>query len=256
MFDSEGVFLKIHKKVRAKNASLILAMPGVALTGKMVGDQMVKDLKAERVATVYSTSLPAIAPSLPSGELKLFSIELYHARTKRNEFIIATGDSQPVTQEGLYAVSEKILSFFSGVGGASVFGIGASASNDVSNKKRRVFAYSADQKTLASLLKKGAVKNNGYIQVFGMAGLTPALAQLHGLKGSCLLSEALPLPMDVDSAVRMLDFVSAFFNEKFSSKELEKEGLKVSKFFESLQPQQPQQEAQQPSVKQNLSYIH
>jgi proteasome assembly chaperone (PAC2) family protein len=255
MFE-DGVFLKVKKKVKAKNAFLIVAMPGVALTGKMVGDQIIKDLKASPIATLYSYSLPAVAPSLPSGELKLFSIELFQAKTKKNNFIIVTGDSQPITQEGLYSVSTKILSFFSSIGGKNVFGIGASASNEVS-KQRKIFAYSTDKKSFNSLLKNGAVKNPGYVQVFGMAGLVPALAPLYGLTGHCLLAEALPQPMDVDSAVRMLDFISSFFGEKFSSKELEKEGLKVSKFFESLQPQPQVNEIQQPAgVKQNLSYIH
>ncbi len=254
MFE-DGIFLKVKKKIRVKNASLIIAMPGVALTGKMVGDQMVKDLKAELIATLYSYSLPAVAPSLPSGELRLFSIELFHAKTKKNDFIIVTGDSQPVTQEGLYSVSNKILSFFSSIGGKSVVGVGASASNEVS-KQRKIFAYSTDRKCFDVLLKKGAVKNPGYVQVFGMAGIVPALAPLYDLNGHCLLAEALPQPMDVESAVKMLDFISGYFEEKLSSRELEKEGLKVSKFFESLQTQPQVNEVQQAGVKQNLSYIH
>jgi proteasome assembly chaperone (PAC2) family protein len=255
MFDNDGVFLKIHKKIKAKNAFLIVAMPGVALIGKMVGDQMIKDLKAEPLATLYSYSLPAIAPSLPSGELKTFSIELYHSKTKKNDFIIATGDSQPLTQEGLYSVSNKILSFFSSLGGKTVIGIGASASNEVS-KQRRIFAYSTDKKNLEGLAKKGAVKNTAYIQVFGMAGIAPAMAPLYNLNGACLLSEVLPQPMDVVGAVKMLEFIGEYFNEKLSTKELEKEGLKVSKFFESLQTPPPVNELQQSHINPNLSYIH
>ena len=72
----------VTKKVTAKNAILLVGLPGIGLVGKITADYLLKELKPEKVAEIYSDSFP---PSVHTKNSKVHLIkdEIYYLKYKK-----------------------------------------------------------------------------------------------------------------------------------------------------------------------------
>src|SRR3989344_1198400 len=181
-------FIRVKKKPSLKKPLLIVGLPGGGLVSKLAVDHLVKDFKAEKVATLYSPHFPNQVLAMKSGRLRLFSIGFYVAQMGGRDVLFLRGDLQPLTVEGQFEVSAKILSFAKDAGCKEVLAMAGFATS-LKKGKPRVFCTSTDKKLFEKMASFGAVKGENVIPIVGMAGMVPALAKLFGLKGACLLVE-------------------------------------------------------------------
>jgi proteasome assembly chaperone (PAC2) family protein len=209
---------------------------------------MVKALKAGKIATLYSPHFPNQVLAMKSGRLRLFSLGFYVTRVGTRDVILLRGDLQPLTVEGQFEVSAKILSFAKDLGCKEVLAMAGFATSLKKGKPARVFCSSTDKKLFEKMLSFGAVKGESVIPIVGMAGMLPALAKLYDLNGACLLVETSGTSMDSAGAKTLLDVLSKLLNQKFDYKQLDERVKKAEKMLKQFVGQQPSPTMQPPAM--------
>lgn len=262
--DFSKSFSLVRKRVKAKNALLVVGLPGIGFVSKMAVDNLVKKLKAEKIATIYSPHFPNQILSMPSGKLKPFSMKLYYKKIKKTDVFFLRGDLQPLTVEGQYEVSSTILSLAKELGVTELLAMAGFAVNGLKTQPVIYGAFTS-KNLFASFKKLGVKQLKNVVPVVGMAGLLPSLAKLYGIHGACLLVETPGTPLDATGAKALIDLLGKKLGEKFDHKDLEKRVKKVEKLLMKMEQQQPmhseeghqlvQPEVSLPISKDVLSYI-
>ncbi len=231
-------FIRVKKKPKAlKNPLLVIGLPGVGLVSKLAVDYLVKEYKAEKIATLYSPHFPNQVLAMASGRLRLFSIGFYVKHFKTRDVLFVKGDLQPLTVEGQFEVSSKILDFGRQMGCTEVVAMAGFA---IQEKKAKPTVYCActSQDFYKNMTKLGAKNAGKVIPIVGMAGLVPSLSKLYGLKGCCLLVETPGTPMDPNGTKALLDLVSKVVGQKFDYKALDERVKKAESAFKKFEQQQ------------------
>lgn len=255
--------IRVRSKVAAKNAVLLMGLPGIGLVSKLAVDGLVKQLKAKHFATLYSPHFPNQVVAMPSGKLKPFVLKFYFKKLKGAELVILRGDLQPLTVEGQYEVCGKALNFFAECGGKEVIAMAGYATQK-KPEKPRVFCAATGPAPFNAFKKIGAKQLEGMVPIVGMAGLVPALAPLYGLDGSCLLVETSGTVFDAVGARALLDIVGKKLGQQFDAANLEAQAKKAQQMMEKIEEQAKQEAARAGSgvpaepeaiKRESLSYI-
>ncbi|MEK6953689.1 MAG: PAC2 family protein [Candidatus Micrarchaeota archaeon] len=251
--------IRIKKDIKAKDPLLIVGLPGIGFVSKLAADHLIKTAKAEHFATLYSPNFPNQVIALKSGNLKLFSMRFFYKKFKGRDLIIVKGDVQPLTVEGQYEVSAKILNFFKTLGGSEIVAMAGYAVNK-KTEKPTIFCTSNSKSHLKYFLSIGAKQNDAIIPIVGMAGLVPGIARLFDIKGSCLLVETQGQAIDAVGATSLLDMISKMVKEKINTDALQGKAKKTEDVIRKIE-QQAMGEGRQMGggdapKKEVLTYIH
>ncbi|MFH1258076.1 MAG: PAC2 family protein, partial [Candidatus Micrarchaeota archaeon] len=239
-----GSYIRIKREIKPSNPILIVGLPGIGFVSKLAADHLVRTSKAQHFATLYSPNFPNQVVALKSGNLKLFSMRFFYKKFKGRDAIILKGDVQPLTVEGQYEVSSKIINFFKSYGGSEVVAMAGYAINKKAIEKPAVYCTSNSRSHLKYFLSQGAKQNDAVIPIVGMAGLVPGIARLYDVKGSCLLVETQGQAIDARGASTLLEMLSKVFKEKIDLKELEGKAKKTEEVIKKIE-QQAMSESQQ-----------
>ncbi|MBI5224398.1 PAC2 family protein [Candidatus Micrarchaeota archaeon] len=250
----------IKHEIKPKDPILIVGLPGIGFVSKLACDHLIKTTKAQHFATLYSPNFPNQVIALKSGNLKLFSMRFFYKKFKGRDTIILKGDVQPLTVEGQYEVSAKILNFFKGMGGSEVVAMAGYAVNK-KNEKPQIFCTSNSKSHLKYFTGLGTKQNEAIIPIVGMAGLVPAVARLFKIKGSCLLVETQGQAIDSVGASSLLDLISKIVKEKIPTEALKGKAKKTEEVIKKIEQQASREEAHMAGLpempkKETLTYIH
>lgn len=234
-------FVSVKKKIRAKNALLVVGLPGVGLVSKMAVDHLVRETKAEPIAALYSPHFPNQVLALKNGKLRLFSIKFYFKRFKKRDAIFLRGDLQPLTVEGQYEVCSKALEFAKACGVTEVFAMAGFATQGKKDKPN-VYCSSTSKRLFEDYLKLGAKQNNVIVPIVGMAGMLPALSKLFGMTGVCLLVETPGNAFDAQGAKTLISMLEKKTGEKFDTKKIDANVAKAEKMLSRMEAQHAQQQ--------------
>ncbi|MDP2717768.1 MAG: PAC2 family protein [Candidatus Micrarchaeota archaeon] len=236
-------FVRVRSKPKLKKPILVAGLPGIGFVSKMAVDHLVRLLKAEHFATLYSPHFPNQVLALRSGRLRPFTMKLYYKKLKGRDMVFLRGDLQPLTVEGQYEVSSAILSFFKSLGGSMVL---AMAGYAVPRKQKQpvIYAFSTSKILLETLRKNGAHATDVIVPVVGMAGLLPALARVFGLSGACLLVETAGENVDAEGAKSLVGFLGKLVGQKFDTKALDVRASKSKGLLKRIEQQARREEGQ------------
>lgn len=230
-------FVRIKAKPKVlKNPLLVIGLPGVGLVSKLAVDYLVKEYKAQKIATLYSPHFPNQVLAMASGRLRLFSIGFYVKRFKARDVVFVRGDLQPLTVEGQFEVSAKVLDFARQLGCTEVLAMAGYAVPD-KRPKPSIYCACTDENFFKKLTAIGAKKAGKVIPIVGMAGLLPSLSKLYSMKGCCLLVETPGTPMDPVGSKTLLDFLSKMVGQKFDYKALDERVKKAEVAFKKFEKQ-------------------
>ena len=232
-------FILVKKRPALKNPVLIAGLPGVGLVSKLAVDFLVKETKAEKIATLYSPHFPNQVLAMKSGRLRLFSIGFYVKKFKKRDVLFIKGDLQPLTVEGQFEVTAKTLDLARQMGCEEVIAMAGYATQPKKDAKPKIYCTSTNEKLYSKLLGLGAKNAEQVVPIVGMAGLLPGLAKLYGMKGCCLLAETTGASMDPNAAKALLEFISKIIGQEFDFKALDERVKKADKLFKKLERQQP-----------------
>jgi hypothetical protein len=226
--------IRVKFEPKLRNPLLIVGLPGIGYVGKLAADHVSRTLKAERFAKLISPHFPNQVIALKNGMLKPFTLRFYYKRLPKRDVVILRGDLQPLTVEGQYEVTAKILSFFSGLGGREVVAMAGYAANHRAEKPK-IYCASTNKKMFNELVASGAKPTPAIIPIVGMAGLIPGLAPLYGMRGACLLAETPGTTIDALGAKAFVEMFSKILGEKMSVSDLEQRAKKVAGLLKQVE---------------------
>jgi uncharacterized protein (TIGR00162 family) len=200
-------FIKEIAKVQLTNPILIEGLPGLGLVGKIAIRYLVKQLKAERFAYLYSPHFPYFVLVSKKGGVRLLRGTFYCWKNKdgKNDLIFFTGDSQAQTIEGQYEISDRILDFAKKYDVKSIVTIGGYRL-EVKDKPK-VIAAATNPELLNKALQARAIISVMGSPIVGTAGLILGLARFKKIDALCLLGETrgyLPDPQAAKSVLEVL----------------------------------------------------
>jgi len=228
--------LQVLSKPKLTKPALVVGLPGIGLVSKLAADNLVKSLDARLFARLFSPHFPNQVLALKSGKLRVFSIKFYHAKAGERDLVILRGDLQPLTVEGQYEVTARVLNFFKSLGGTQVIAMAGFATNK-KVEKPRIFVSSTSKNFLKQVLSSGAALTEQPVPVVGMAGMLPALSKLYGLSGACLLVETPGMIADAQGASHLTALLSKLFGAKINVSSLDKRAKKAAAMFEQMEKQ-------------------
>ena len=228
-------FIKEFIKVEPKNPILIEGLPGLGLVGKIAIRYLIKQLKAQKFAYLYSPHFPYFVLVSKKGSVRLLRGSFYYWKNNvgKNDLLLFTGDSQSQTIEGQYEISDRMLEFSKNHDVKTIVTIGGYRVE--TDEKPKVFVAATSPEILAQATKGGAVVSDSGSPIVGTAGLILGLARFKKIEALCLLGETrgyLPDPM---AAKSVLEVLKATFGFDVDLTGLNEDIAKAEKMVQRLQ---------------------
>jgi len=228
-------FIKEFANVEPKNPILIEGLPGLGLVGKIAIRYLIKQLKAQKFAYLYSPHFPYFVLVSKKGNVRLLRGSFYFWKNKdgKNDLLLFTGDSQSQTIEGQYEIADRMLDFSKKHNVQTIVTIGGYRVE--TDDKPKVFAAATSPDILCQATKGGAVVSDSGSPIVGTAGLILGLARFKKIEALCLLGETrgyLPDPM---AARSVLEVLKAMFNFELDLAGLDEDIVKAEKMVSRLQ---------------------
>ncbi|MGB9683614.1 MAG: proteasome assembly chaperone family protein [Candidatus Bathyarchaeales archaeon] len=200
-------FIKELVKAELKNPIMIEGLPGLGLVGKIATRYLIKQLKAQKFAHLYSPHFPYFVLVSKKGSVRLLRGAFYFWKNEKgeNDLILFTGDSQAQTIEGQYEISSRILDFAQHYNVKLVITIGGYRVE--TKDKPKVVAAATNQNLLDRALRAEAMISPMGSPIVGTAGLILGLAPFRKIDALCLLGETrgyLPDPKAAKSVLEVL----------------------------------------------------
>jgi len=229
----KATFIKELKKIELKNPILIEGLPGLGLVGKIAIRHLVKQVKAEKFAHIYSPHFPYFVLVSKKGNVRLLRGTFYvWKKTGKNDVILFTGDSQAQTVEGQYEISENVLKFAQQLGARTIITIGGYRME--AKDKPKVIAAATNHELLNKALRSGAEVSPTGSPIVGTAGLILGLSHLKKIDALCLLGETRGYLPDPRSAKSVLEVLQSMFGFDAKLAGLDEEIIKADKMVTRL----------------------
>ncbi len=234
-------FVQIKKK-KLKDPVLFTGLPGIGLVGKLVVDYLLKELKAERIAEVYSDSFPP-AVHTHNSQIELIKDDFFHVKFKNKDYLFLAGPVQPAldmrvsSPQEHYEFSEKLVSFCQELGVKQIFTLaGINIGEARITKEPRVVVCATDKELVDSFVKAGCASSTQDGLVSGAAGLLLGMAAKRGIRGACLMGEtnANLVYGDHGAAKKVLEILVKKFGFSVKMQAIEKESKNIEKAFNQL----------------------
>ena len=251
----------VTKKVVAKNAVLLVGLPGIGLVGKISIDYLLKELSPEKIAEIYSDSFP---PSVHTKNSRVYLIkdEVYYLKYKKKEFFFLVGPVQPTldfkvgSSHEHYEFAETMISFFKSSGVGEVITLaGINIGDKRLNVKPKVIVAGNDDLIIKEWKNFGAKVDKKEGLISGAAGLLVGICRLHKMTGACLMGEtnAQLVYGDQGSAKSVLEVLKKRFGFNLKMSSIDKDAKEIEKAFKDLNMQLEALEDEAPQG--NLPYV-
>jgi uncharacterized protein (TIGR00162 family) len=229
----ETVIVK-KKKVEPKNPILIEGLPGRGLVGKIAIEYLVKQLRAKKIADLYSPHFPHYVMVDNKGSVRLLRSEFYHWKNEQgeNDLILLTGDSQAQTIEGQYEVADVVLDFANKKHANLIMTIGGYPKEG--KVEPQVLASATNQRILKIALEAGVGGIPSGTPIVGTAGLLLGLARLKDLDAICFLVETPGYIPDPKAAKNVLNALMRMLKFKVDLSGLDKDIHKSKQIEEKM----------------------
>ena len=228
-------FIKELTTASLKDPVLIEGLPGLGLVGKIATRYLIKQLKAEKLAYLYSPHFPYFVLVNKKGSVRLLRGTFYFWKNKngKNDLLFFTGDSQAQTIEGQYEISARILDFAVQNNVKLIVTIGGYRTE--AKDKPKVIAAATNPEILNKTLQAQAAVSPSGSPIVGSAGLILGLARFKKVDALCLLGETRGYLPDPKAAKSVLETLQSLLNIDVDLKGLDEEIAKAEKMVTRLQ---------------------
>jgi uncharacterized protein len=227
-------YIKQHIQITPNNPTLIEGLPGLGLVGKIALRYLIKQLKAKKIAYLYSPHFPYFVLVNKKGNVRLLRGAFYYYQNpKGNDLILFTGDSQSQTIEGQYEIADKMLDFAEANHVKTIATIGGYRMEP--KEKPRVFIAATSQDLLNQALQAGATLSTSGSPIVGTAGLILGMAKFKKIEALCLLGETRGYLPDPLAAKSVLEVLRSAFNFELDLKALDEEIARAETMVAQLQ---------------------
>jgi len=230
----EKTTIKEVTEIELKNPILVEGLPGLGMVGRITTRYLAKQLKAKKLAKLYSPHFPYYVLVNKKGSVRLLSGEFYYWKneTGENDFLLFTGDSQAQTIEGQYEIASCILDFAERKNVKIVVTIGGFRKEVEETPK--VVAASTSPELLNKALQGEAIASPAGNPIVGTAGLLLGLARFKKIDAICLLGETRGYLPDPRAAKSVLEVLQRMLRVKVDLSGLDKEIEKSKEIVERM----------------------
>ena len=228
-------YIKEFAQVEPNNPVLIEGLPGLGLVGKIALRYMIKQLKAQKIAYLYSPHFPYFVLVNKKGNVRLLRGAFYYYKNPDgpNDLLLFTGDSQSQTIEGQYEIADRMLDFSEKYKVKTIATIGGYRMEP--KEKPKVFIAATSQEILDKALQSGAILSTSGSPIVGTAGLILGLARFKKISALCLLGETRGYLPDPLAAKSVLEVLISTFNFKLDLAGLNEEIARAETMVTRLQ---------------------
>jgi len=201
-------YIKELQRIQAVNPVLIEGLPGLGLVGKIVMRYLIKQLKAQKIAYLYSPHFPYFVLVNKKGNVRLLRGTFYYWKNPKedaNDLILFTGDGQSQTIEGQYEITDCLLNYAEKNHVHTIVTIGGYRMEI--NDKPKVFVAATSKDILDKSVAAGASLSVIGSPIVGTAGLILGLSKFKKIAALCLLGETrgyIPDPLAAKSVLEIL----------------------------------------------------
>jgi uncharacterized protein (TIGR00162 family) len=203
--------------------------------GKITIRSLIKQLKAQKFAYLYSPHFPYFVLVNKKGNVRLLRGAFYYVKNKDgpNDLILFTGDTQSQTIEGQYEIADRMLGFAKKHNVQTIVTIGGYRME--AKEKPKVIVAGTNQEILGKALQAGANLSPSGSPIVGTAGLILGLARFKKIAALCLLGETRGYLPDPQAARSVLEVLKAMFNFNIDLAGLDEDVAKAEKMVSRLQ---------------------
>lgn len=225
--------VKEKVQIKPKNPILIEGLPGLGMVGRIATRYLVKQLKAEKFAVLYSPHFPYYVVVNKKGNVRLLRGEFHYWKNPSgNDVILFTGDSQAQTIEGQYEIAEAILNFAEKHQAKTIITLGGYRKE--AEEMPNVVATATDAETLNKAIEAEASHSPPGNPIVGTAGLLVGMAKFKGISALCLLGETRGYLPDPKAAKSLLMVLQKLLKITVDLDGLDKEIVKSEKILEKM----------------------
>lgn len=242
----EEITITILEKPKLKDPILVEGLPGIGLVGKLAADHLLDELKAKKIAELYSHNLPPQVMIQEDGTIKLVDMEFYYHKGKKNDIILLVGDFQGITPDSQYRLAEKTIEIAKAWKVKRIYTLGGLGTGNLT-KNPRVFGAATDKKIVKELSKANIYFKGGGA-ILGASGLLIGLGMQQGIEGVCLMGETHGQIIDAKSAEAVLGVLTSILGFKIDmaalvekAKDTEEQMTKIGQMIAATQQAEEQQ---------------
>jgi len=231
-----------RSKVILNNPILVEGLPGLGTVGKIAVQYLRRQMKAKRLADLYSPHFAYYVLVNKRGSVRLLRNEFCYWRNQQseNDLILLTGDTQAQTIEGQYEVASSILDYAESKDVKLVITVGG-YKTEVRDTPR-VVAASTNQEILRMALDSGAISSPPGNPIVGISGLLLGLARFRNVDALCLLGETPGYVPDPRAAKKVLIVITNLLRIEVDLEGLEREIDKSEQIMERMREIEKQRE--------------
>ena len=222
-FESDIRTVYSSKKVpKLRSPILICGFPGTGYVGKLAIDHIIAELESIHLADIYSSSFPPQIIIKNNGIVELMkNIMRYVKNTKgKHDFLLLTGDAQPVNSKVEYLLGEEIINIAKNFGVTQIITLGAYITG-MFVEIPRIFGVATDDGGLKLLNSYNVSRiENGSIS--GMNGILLGIGKVHNLNGISLLGETSGYVIDANASKYILKKLLSIVHLEIGMDELDK----------------------------------
>ena len=209
MDDIITVFLPDNSVDGKQAPVLIEGLPGIGHVGKLVAEHIIHELKATKIAEIFSTYFPPQVLVEENGVARLCNNELYRYEDEHGALLILVGDFQSTTNEGHYHLSAEYVRMSVELGVQRIYTLGGYGVGSFVDEPRVIGVVN-------DAMLCGVVKEAGGVfevsepgaGIIGAAGLMIGFAKQQNIEGICLMGETSGYLVDPKAAAAVLRALS------------------------------------------------
>ncbi|MFA5887829.1 MAG: PAC2 family protein [Candidatus Nanoarchaeia archaeon] len=244
--------IKQFKKPKIKEATMITGFPGIGNVGKIAIDFLIDHLKPEKIMEISSDSFPHSVFVTEHGLLELPLVRIFYKKVKNKEFVLVTGDAQPITEEGCYAFCNKLLTIAKDLNCKEIITMGGIGLGKIPKKPKAYIA--GNNKAYIKGFPNCNIKIYGVVgPIMGVTGVLAGLAKERNMLSAVLLAQtfAHPVYLGVKGAKELLAVLNLKYGFKLDLKKISEDinGFDEDSLIHSMEEHMPKQE------KSNMNYL-
>lgn len=226
-----------HDKPTLEAPVFVEGLPGVGNVGKLAAQHLVDSLEAKLWCDIFSHDFPPQVTVQPDGTVRLVRNQLWYvpADGAAPSLVILTGDYQPLSSQGQYALVEGVLERLVPAGCRRMYtlggyGLGASIEDP------DVLGAATDTEMVAELegLDVKFQEDEPGGGIIGASGLFLGLGAEQGLRGACLMGETSGYMVDPAAARAVLGTVGRLIGREIDMEDLDDKAAEIDRIAQQL----------------------
>ncbi len=232
---------------------LVEGLPGVGNVGKLAAQHLVDSLDSELWCDIFSHDFPPQVTVQEDGTVRMVRNQLWWvpARDDAPPLVLLTGDYQPLSSPGQFALVEGVLDRIEALGCTTMYtlggyGLGAAVDDP------EVLGAATDIDMVEELQGLGVKfqEDEPGGGIIGASGLFLGLGMERGLRGACLMGETSGYMVDPQAAGAVLGVLSKLLQRDIGLDDLDDKAAEIDRIAQQLH--EAEQAAREPG---DLHYI-